>query len=145
MRASDERPYRIVRTIAMLRSGIICFFTLQTVCPTAIFHFPFSTFNLNKLPLGHNMFLDIYKLSARIGYGGSPCGRPMNAPTGLCEQLHATLGHNMFFYITDCMPDRNFPFSIFNLNKLPLGRNVLLILQTIMHNAQKNVKNFTNI
>jgi hypothetical protein len=76
VRASNERPYRIVRTIPMLRSGIICFFTLQTVCPTAIFHFPFSTFNLNKLPL---------------------------------------------------------------------GRNMLLILQTIMHNAQKNVKNFTNI
>jgi len=39
----------------------------------------------------------------------------------------------------------DFPFSTFNLNKLPLGRNVLLILQAIMHNAQKNVKNFTNI
>ena len=37
--------------------------------------------------LGHNMFFDIYKLSARIGNGGSPCGRPMNAPTGLCERL----------------------------------------------------------
>ena len=32
---------------------------LQTVCPTAIFNFPFSTFNLKKLPLGHNMFFDI--------------------------------------------------------------------------------------
>ena len=36
-----------------------------------------------NVTLGHNMFLDIYKLSTRIGYGGSPCGRPMNAPTGL--------------------------------------------------------------
>ena len=76
VRASNERPYRIVRIITMLRSGIICFFTLQTVCPTAIFHFQ---------------------------------------------------------------------FSILHLNKLPLGRNVFLILHAIMHNAQKNVKKFTNI
>ncbi len=54
---------------------------LQTVCPTAIFNFPFSTFNFKKLPFGHNMLFDIYKLSARIGNGGSPCGCPMNAPT----------------------------------------------------------------
>ena len=37
---------------------------LQTVCPTAIFNFPFSTFNFKKLPFGHNMLFDIYKLSA---------------------------------------------------------------------------------
>ena len=48
MRASNERPYRILRTITMLRSGIICFFTLQTVCPTAIFHFQFSILHLIK-------------------------------------------------------------------------------------------------
>ncbi len=35
---------------------------LQTVCPTAIFHFQLSI--LKKLPLGHNMLFDIYKLSA---------------------------------------------------------------------------------
>ena len=61
------------------RATMICI--LQTVCPTVIFNFPFSTFNFKKLPLGHNMLFDIYKLSARIGNGGSPCGRPMNAPT----------------------------------------------------------------
>ena len=33
------------------RETMICI--LQTVCPTAIFHFQFSTFNLKKLPLGH--------------------------------------------------------------------------------------------
>ena len=27
---------------------------------------------------------------------------------------NATLGHNMFFYITNCLSDINFPFSIFN-------------------------------
>ena len=27
-RASDERPYGIVQTVAMLRSGIICFFDI---------------------------------------------------------------------------------------------------------------------
>ena len=32
----------------MLRSGIICFFTLQTVFPTLIFHFPFSILHLIK-------------------------------------------------------------------------------------------------
>ncbi len=35
---------------------------LQTVSPTVIFHFQLSI--LKKLPLGHNMFFDIYKLSA---------------------------------------------------------------------------------
>ena len=53
------------------------FFRLQTVCPTAIFNFPFSTFNLKKL----------------------------------------SLGHDMFFYITNCLPDINFPFSILHLIK----------------------------
>jgi hypothetical protein len=32
---------------------------LQTVCPTAIFNFPFSTFNFKKLSLGHNMFFTL--------------------------------------------------------------------------------------
>ena len=59
------------------RATMICI--LQTVCPTAIFNFTFSTFNFKKLPFGHNMLFDIYKLSARIGNGGSPCGRPMCA------------------------------------------------------------------
>ena len=31
MRASNERPYWIVKTITMLRSGIMCFFALQTI------------------------------------------------------------------------------------------------------------------
>ena len=31
LRAPDERPYGIVRTITMLRSGIICFWTLQAI------------------------------------------------------------------------------------------------------------------
>ena len=48
VRASNERPYGIVRTITILRSGIICFFTLQTVFPTLIFHFPFSILHLIK-------------------------------------------------------------------------------------------------
>ena len=48
VRASDERPYGIVRTVAMLRSGIICLFTLQTVFPTLIFHFQFSILHLIK-------------------------------------------------------------------------------------------------
>ena len=48
VRASNERPYGIVRTVAMLRSGIIRFFTLQTVFPTLIFHFQFSILHLIK-------------------------------------------------------------------------------------------------
>ena len=32
-RASNERPYWIVETITILRSGIICFLTLQTIFP----------------------------------------------------------------------------------------------------------------
>ena len=48
VRASNERPYGIVRTITILRSGIICFFTLQTVFPTTIFHFQFSILHLIK-------------------------------------------------------------------------------------------------
>ena len=31
MWASNERPYWIVKTITMLRSGIMCFFALQTI------------------------------------------------------------------------------------------------------------------
>ena len=27
---------------------------------------------------------------------------------------YTTLGPNMFFYIANCLPDHNFPFSIFN-------------------------------
>ena len=68
------------------------FFRLQTVCPTAIFNFPFSTFNFKKLPFGHNMLFDIYKLSARIGNGGSPCGHPMNAPTDCFDFTTKTNG-----------------------------------------------------
>ena len=39
------------------RATMICI--LQTVCPTAIFNFPFSTFNFKKLSLGHNMFFTL--------------------------------------------------------------------------------------
>ena len=39
------------------RATMICI--LQTVCPTAIFNFPFSTFNFKKLSLWHNMFFYI--------------------------------------------------------------------------------------
>ena len=35
------------------------FFCLQTVCPTAIFNFPFSTFNFKKLSLWHNKFFTL--------------------------------------------------------------------------------------
>ena len=40
--------YRFVRIITMLRLGMICFFTLQTVFPTLIFHFQFSILHLIK-------------------------------------------------------------------------------------------------
>ena len=53
---------------------------LQTVCPTAIFNFPFSTFNFKKLPFGHNMLFDIYKLSAQIGNGGFAVRAPDERP-----------------------------------------------------------------
>ena len=42
--------------------------------------------------LGHDMFFDIYKLSTRIGDGGSPCGRTMNAPTNCFVFAHKTNG-----------------------------------------------------
>ena len=48
MLADNIRPYKIAKTIEMLRSGIICFFTLQTVFPTLIFHFQFSILHLIK-------------------------------------------------------------------------------------------------
>ena len=91
------------------------------------------------------MFWDITNYLHELGTAARRAGVQLTPLQDCANNCNATLGHNMFFYITDCMLDRNFPFSIFNLNKLPLGRNVLLILQTIMHNAQKNVKNFTNI
>ena len=35
-----------------------------------------------------------------------------------CESnYNSTLGHDMFFYITNCLPDINFPFSILHLIK----------------------------
>ena len=37
----------------------VYFFRLQTICLTAIFNFPFSTFNFKKLSLGHNMFFTL--------------------------------------------------------------------------------------
>ena len=38
-----------------------------------------------------------------------------NMSTRNCaNNCNVTLGHNMFFYITNCLPDINFPFSIFN-------------------------------
>jgi len=49
---------------------MICIF--QTVCPTAIFNFPFSTFNLKKLPLGHNMFLILQTVTAKQSVGNIP-------------------------------------------------------------------------
>ena len=41
-------------------------------------------------------------------------GRPMNALQNCANGCNVTLGHNMFFDITNCLPDINFPFSIFN-------------------------------
>ena len=46
--ADNIRPYKIAKTIEMLRSGIICFLVLQTVFPTLIFHFQFSILHLIK-------------------------------------------------------------------------------------------------
>jgi len=43
------------------------FFRLQTVCPTAIFNFPFSTFNFKKLSLWHNMFFYITNYLHELG------------------------------------------------------------------------------
>ena len=47
------------------RATMICI--LQTVCPTTILHFQFSTFNFKKLPLGHNMFFDITNYLHELG------------------------------------------------------------------------------
>ena len=38
----------------------------------------------------------------------------MSAPTVYRNNNNTTLGHNMFFDIVNCLPDINFPFSIFN-------------------------------
>lgn len=80
LRAPDERPYRLfwfcnqnklrTRFAATLNCansyyttlGHNMFFILQTIFPTAIFHFQFSIFHLMNL-------------STRIRYGGSPCRR----------------------------------------------------------------------
>ncbi len=92
--------------------------------------------------LGHDMFFDIYKLSSRIGYGGSPCGRPMSAPTNCFVFAHKTNGghwpplqmiHNfhinkngretMFCILQPCYPTTifHFQFSILHLIK-PFAR-----------------------
>jgi len=42
-------------------------------------------------------------------------------------------------HFSNCLPDRNFPFSTFNLKKLPLGHNMFLILQTVT--AKQSVGN----
>ena len=51
--------------------------------------------NSYNTTLGHKCFLH-YKLSTRIGNGGSPCGRPMNAPTVYTNSYNTTLGHKCF-------------------------------------------------
>ena len=51
----------------------VYFFRLQTVCPTAIFNFPFSTFNLKKLSLGHNMFFYITNCLHEQGTAARRC------------------------------------------------------------------------
>ena len=122
---------------------------LQTVCPTVIFNFPFSTFNLKKLPLGHNMLFDIYKLSARIGNGGSPCGRPMSAPTDCFGFTTKTNGghwpplqyiNNFHIYknsratmiciLQTVCPTAifNFPFSTFNFKKTSARAKYVFII-----------------
>ena len=116
VRASNECPYWIVRTVAILRSGIICFWH--------------------------------YKLSARIGNGGSPCGRPMNAPTGLCERLQYYARAWYVFYIA------NYPHELgtaarragvqwtplldcANACNITLGHDMFLTLQTICTNWER--------
>ena len=38
----------------------------------------------------------------------------VNALRDCANGCNVMFGHNMFFYITNCLPDINFPFSIFN-------------------------------
>ena len=92
MRADNIRPYKIAKTIEMLRSGIICFLALQTVCTNWVQRHAaggspiLNCTKYDKVTLGHIMFFNI-KLSTRIGYGGLPCGRIISAPTKLRKQL----------------------------------------------------------
>ena len=41
-------------------------------------------------------------------------GRMISAPTELCERLQCYARAKYVFYITNSLPDINFPFSIFN-------------------------------
>jgi len=65
--------------------------------------------------LGHDMFFDIYKLSSRIGNGGSPCGRSLTAATDDTQPSYKQKrsGNNVLHF-ANLPPDHNFQFSIFN-------------------------------
>ena len=63
---------------------------LQTVCPTTIFNFPFSTFNLKKLTLGHNMFLILQTVTAKQSVG--------NIPTDLLFNYSFLLSTRVIYY-----------------------------------------------
>ena len=92
MRADNIRPYKIAKTIEMLRLGIICFLALQTVCTNWVQRHAaggspiLNCTKYDKVTLGKYNCLYI-KLSARTGYGGLPCGRIISAPTKLRKQL----------------------------------------------------------
>ncbi len=77
--ANTVRRYRIYTT----------FITSNTMCLNKMFHqggrtrfAPTTVYAINcNITLGHNMSFILHQLSSRTGNGGSPCGRPMTAPT----------------------------------------------------------------
>ena len=72
----------------------VYFFRLQTVCLTAIFNFPFSTFNLKKLSLWHNMFFYITNCLHELG-------------AAACRITNKKVGKQKFC-IKNLLPDFNF-------------------------------------
>ena len=115
----DERPYGIVRTITMLRSGIICFWTLQAIYT-----------NWER------------RLAVRASNE-----RPYRFLTKQ-KCIRALFGHLMhFFYLTVFSnygrwytTNLNFPFSIFNFQLKNNARAIMFELsQTVFTNrAQRH-------
>ena len=94
----------------MLRSGIICFLALQTICTNWV---------------------------QRHAAGGSPCGRTRFFPTikQLISYKQQRSGNNVLHF-ANCLPDLNFPFSIFNFQFKNNARVIMFeLLQTVFTNG----------
>ena len=92
--------------------------------------------NYSNVTLGKYNCLYI-KLSTRIGNGGSPCGRTRFFPTikQLISYKQKRSGNNVLHF-ANCLPDLNFPFSIFNFQFKNNARVIMFeLLQTVFTNG----------